>query len=81
MPWFTVMVKIERESEFDIPIEADSVEEAEETVKERLWKDEYSQEERATSTITDESYEAEEEIDDCEDCGEPREDCICEDKV
>ena len=80
MPWFTVMVKIERESEFDVTIEADSVEEAEETVKERLWKDEYSQEERATSTITDESYEAEEEIDDCEDCGEPREDCICEDK-
>ena len=81
MPWFTVMVKIERESEFDVTIEADSEVDAEDVVKGRLWSDEYSQEERATSTITDESYEAEEEIDDCEDCGEPREDCICEDKV
>ena len=81
MTWFTVMVKIERESEFDITIEADSEEEAKAIVHKRLWKDEYSQEERATSTITNDSYEAEEEIDDCEDCGEPREDCICEDKV
>ena len=80
MPWFTVMVKIDRESEFDITIEADSVEEAEDEVQMRLWKDEYSQEERATSTIVDEHYSAEEEIDDCEDCGEPKEDCICEDK-
>ena len=78
--WFTVHVKIDRESEFDVEIEADSEEEAENEAKKRLWKDEYSQEERATSTITDDSYEAEEEIDDCEDCGEPREDCICEDK-
>ena len=53
---------------------------AEDVVKGRLWSDEYSQEERATSTIVDEHYSAEEEIDDCEDCGEPREDCICEDK-
>jgi hypothetical protein len=81
MPWFTVMVKIERESEFDITIEADSEVDAEDVVKGRLWSDEYSQEERATSTIVDEHYSAEEEIDDCEDCGEPREDCICEDKV
>ena len=81
MPWFTVMVKIERESEFDITIEADSEVDAEDVVKGRLWNDEYSQEERATSTIVDEHYSAEEEIDDCEDCGEPREDCICEDET
>jgi len=78
--WFTVDVKIERESEFDVTIEADSEVDAEDVVKGRLWSDEYSQEERATSTITNDSYEAEEEIDDCEDCGEPKEDCICEDK-
>jgi len=78
--WFTVNVKIERESEFEITLEADSEEEAKDEVQMRLWKDEYSQEERATSTITDESYEAEEEIDDCEDCGEPKEECTCEDK-
>ena len=78
--WFTVNVKIDRESEFDITIEADSEEDAEEIVKQRFWKDEYTHEERASTTVTDENYSAEEEIDDCEDCGEPREDCICEDK-
>ena len=56
MPWFTVMVKIERESEFDITIEADSEVDAEDVVKGRLWNDEYSQEERATSTIVDEHH-------------------------
>ena len=80
MAWFTVNVRIEREADFDITVEVDSEEEAEAIVKERFWKDEYSHEERATSTIVDEHYSAEEEIDDCEDCGEPREDCICEDK-
>jgi hypothetical protein len=80
MTWYTVTVNIEREADFEITLEADSEEEAKDEVQMRLWKDEYSQEERATSTITDESYEAEEEIDDCEDCGEPKEDCTCEDK-
>jgi len=78
MTWYTVTVNIEREADFEITLEADSEEEAKDEVQMRLWKDEYSQEERATSTITDESYEAEEEIDDCEDCGEPKEDCTCE---
>ncbi len=80
MTWYTVTVNIEREADFEITLEADSEEEAKDEVQTRFWKDEYSQEERATSTITDESYEAEEEIDDCEDCGEPKEDCTCEDE-
>ncbi len=80
MTWYTVMVKIERESEFEITLEADSEEEAKDEVQTRFWKDEYSHEERACSTVTDENYSAEEEIDDCEDCGEPKEECTCEDK-
>jgi len=80
MPHFTVAVKIDREAEFDISVEADSDVDAEDVVKGRFWSDRYTHEERASSTVTDESYLAEEDIDDCEDCGEPREDCICEDK-
>jgi len=80
MPYFTVMLKIEREAEFDVPVEADSEVDAEDVVKERFWSDEYTHEERACSTVTSDEYSAEEEIDDCEDCGKPREDCICEDK-
>ncbi len=76
--WFTVNVKIEREADFEITLEADSEEEAKDEVQTRFWKDEYTREERACSTVTDENYSVEEEIDDCEDCGEPKEECTCE---
>jgi hypothetical protein len=77
MAWFNVKVELQQESVFDVELEADSVEEAEELVKTNLWNDRYTQEIRATLEITDEYYDA---IEMCDECNAEIDYCICEEE-
>ena len=57
-----VEVELKREAIFTVQIEAETEDEAIELAKSNVWNDDYDYEERAATTIIDESYEAEEQI-------------------
>jgi len=58
MKQFTVRTKVISEAIFDVDIEADSHEEAEQIVNEMIWNDELTDELRIHSSIDDERYDA-----------------------
>jgi rubrerythrin len=59
---FTVRLNISIESNFDVEIEADSHEEAEQIAKDMIWDDELTGDITANSEITDERYDATQEF-------------------
>ena len=56
-----VEIELKREAVWTVDIEADTETEAIEKAKENVWNDDYDYEERAASSIIDESYEADEQ--------------------
>ena len=77
MKEYEVTITIFRESCFTDTIEAESEVDAEDVAQHRYWDDKYSMETRNTSETVDEVYYAEEIIEECPECGEPKDECIC----
>lgn len=61
---YEVKVSLMMESEFDVDIEADSEEEAQDLVKDQVWDDQLTQEIRCHREITSEEYVAEQVMED-----------------
>ena len=78
MKEYEVTITIFRESCFTDTIEAESEVDAEDVAQSRYWNDKYSMETRNTSETVDEVYYAEEIIEECPECGEPKDECLCE---
>ena len=78
MKEYEVTITIFRESCFTDTIEAESEVDAENVAQQRYWDDEYDMETRNTSETVDETYIAEEIIEECPECGEPEDECLCE---
>ena len=77
MKEYEVTITIYRESCFTDTIEAESEVDAEDVAQHRYWDDKYSMETRNTSETVDETYVAEEIIEECPECGEPKDECVC----
>ena len=75
MGWFNVKVKLTQESVFNVDVEADSHDEAEQVAKDSVWDDDYTDWIRSTLEITDEDYDADEW---CMECDRPVDYCECE---
>ena len=73
--YYNVNVIIMRESRFVVEVEADSEDEAEKIVEVGIWSDDYTDEIRMNSEITDEEYYNTEEI--CNSCWQPVSYCEC----
>ena len=61
---YEVKVSLKMEAEFDVNIEADSEEEAQDLVKDQVWDDQLTQEIRCHREITSEEYTAEQVMND-----------------
>ena len=77
MKEYEVTITIFRESCFTDTIEAESDTDAEEIAQDKYWNDDYDMETRNTSETVDETYIAEEIIEECPECGEPKDECVC----
>ena len=77
MKEYEVTITIFRESCFTDTIEAESEVDAEDVAQSRYWNDKYSMETRNTSETVDEVYYAEEIIEECHECNEPKDECLC----
>ena len=61
---YEVKVSLKMESDFDVNVEADSEEEAQDLVKDQVWDDQLTQEIRCHREITSEEYTAEQVMED-----------------
>jgi hypothetical protein len=77
MKEYEVTITIFRESCFTDTIEAESDTDAEEIAQDKYWNDDYDMETRNTSETVDETYVADEIIEECSGCGEPKDECVC----
>jgi hypothetical protein len=77
MKEYEVTITIFRESCFTDTIEAESDTDAEEIAQDKYWNDDYDMETRNTSETVDETYVADEIIEECLECGEPEDECMC----
>ena len=77
MKEYEVTITIFRESCFTDTIEAESDTDAEEIAQDKYWNDDYDVETRNTSETVDETYVADEIIEECPECGEPEDECVC----